>query len=348
MKLSGKQTKALRQALVNAFSTRDDLRRMLREELDRNLDAIALGDSLDDIASKVIAKAEAYGWLRALIDGARAANPDNEPLARCAEDLAAPQAPDTPEGRFERIISASHPFLHIDVFLDFLERSKRRVCRIETTGGQPMGTGFLVAEDVLLTNHHVISSFIGATRPLVRARFDHLAGIDGLSASAGRTYPLAADWLLASAPPSPWDFVADAVSSPPDPAHLDFALLRLGGAPGSEQVNGAPRGWVHVPKSPPVPNADDLVCVIQHPAGQPLQITIDRVLGLDGSRTRIRYRANTLGGASGSPCFDLHRQLVALHHGGVEGSYNQGISAAALRDHLGGRGLDGLLGGTSP
>ena len=79
-----------------------------------------------------------------------------------------------------------------------------------------------------------------------------------------------------------------------------------------------------------------------------IQTKIPSVLDINVGRTRVRYHATTLGGASGSPCFSLTRQLVALHHGGVEGRYNQGIPITALRAWFDENGFDKLLGGALP
>ena len=50
-------------------------------------------------------------------------------------------------------------------------------------------------------------------------------------------------------------------------------------------------------------------------------------------RTRVRYRTNTLTGSSGSPCFDVDWNFIALHHAGepgTEAKSNEGIPVDTL------------------
>jgi hypothetical protein len=56
------------------------------------------------------------------------------------------------------------------------------------------------------------------------------------------------------------------------------------------------------------------VFLLQHPEGEPLQLTIGTVTAFNGAATRVRYDANSKDGSSGSPCFDADLRLVALHH----------------------------------
>jgi V8-like Glu-specific endopeptidase len=71
------------------------------------------------------------------------------------------------------------------------------------------------------------------------------------------------------------------------------------------------------------------------------------VIGLKGT-TRVRYRTNTEGGSSGSPCFDADWNLIALHHLGDPNfstpTYNQGIPFTAIVDLLEKREKKHLLG----
>ena len=56
--LSGSQLKQLQEALLSAFSTHDELRMMVRLELDANLDAVAGGDNLRVVVFKLVTWAE--------------------------------------------------------------------------------------------------------------------------------------------------------------------------------------------------------------------------------------------------------------------------------------------------
>ncbi len=85
MSLSGQQHKKLQEALIQAFPDKSSLEQMLYFGLDKNLDAIALGDSLQDIVFKLIKKAEAENWVEKLIDAAYKSNPGNQLLKAIAQ-----------------------------------------------------------------------------------------------------------------------------------------------------------------------------------------------------------------------------------------------------------------------
>jgi len=131
----------------------------------------------------------------------------------------------------------------------------------------------------------------------------------------------------------------------PEPDHLDYALLRLSSSPGkmpvnSNEPNGQPRGWFMVPTGPVTLNPGDPLFIMQHPDARPLELALDMdsVIRINANRTRVRYRTNTEGGSSGSPCCDATWNLVALHHIGdssygpfsKKGDWNQGVLFDAI------------------
>ena len=94
MKLAGSQIAQLLDALLDAYSRRDDLRIMMRVELDENFDAIAGGDTLRAAAFSLIEWAQRTGRTEELIAGARRSNPGN--LALQAVSAALVLVPDEP------------------------------------------------------------------------------------------------------------------------------------------------------------------------------------------------------------------------------------------------------------
>ena len=97
-RLSGKQIRELQKALLDAFPARDDLRMMVRVELNENLDAIAGGDTLRAVAFSLIEWAQRTGRTEELIAGAQRGNPGNAALraAAAALDLAPVDPPSDP------------------------------------------------------------------------------------------------------------------------------------------------------------------------------------------------------------------------------------------------------------
>ncbi|BAZ21785.1 hypothetical protein NIES4073_26630 [Kalymmatonema gypsitolerans NIES-4073] len=96
MKLSGLQRKKLLEALNDAFPDKASLEQMLAFELDKNLDTIAGGNSLQDIVFNLIKIAEAQGWVEDLVYAARRLNSGNPLLIVIAEELFPMKSPETP------------------------------------------------------------------------------------------------------------------------------------------------------------------------------------------------------------------------------------------------------------
>ncbi|MUG94775.1 hypothetical protein F7734_21355 [Scytonema sp. UIC 10036] len=95
MNLSGQQWKQLQEALIDAFTNNSSLEQMLLFGLDKNLDAIAEGGSLENIVFSLIKAAVTQGWLVDLIDAARKENFGNEKLEAIAEKLLPNNSPET-------------------------------------------------------------------------------------------------------------------------------------------------------------------------------------------------------------------------------------------------------------
>src|SRR3954453_2828652 len=105
----------------------------------------------------------------------------------------------------------------------------------------------------------------------------------------------------------------------------DYAILRLARSAGDEAVGGWPagatppkRGFMKLKTTGEAFAPDSPLVIVQHPSGDPLSIAFDTdsVIRLNDGKTRVRYRTNTEHGSSGSPCFNLKLELVALHHAG--------------------------------
>lgn len=90
MTLAGSQIAQLLEALLAAYPRRDDLRMLVRVELNENLDAIAGGDTLRAVAFSLIEWAQRTGRTAELIAGARRNNPGNAALQALAAALELP------------------------------------------------------------------------------------------------------------------------------------------------------------------------------------------------------------------------------------------------------------------
>lgn len=366
MPLEFAKRKALLGVMSGMFSTLEDFKTFLKDSLGRNADEIAVG-GLATVRSRVVDRADEQEWLHELIE---ALKENAGPEARATLDMidvsghfSKPQVvayrhavellAEQPAA-LEKIVRDANSLLPIDIWLKRATEIKNRVCRISIeSGGQlyARGSGFLVAADVVLTNHHVIAPVLGGDyKPSqVRVQFDHYELPDG-GVAAGTITKVATEWLIASAPHDPVDTKVHELTDEPKPGNLDFALLRLDRKIGDKppKGGGGARGWVDL--STTVPNAavDAPVFIVQHPDGKPMQLALDTnaVIGYSPKKRRIRYRTNTLAGSSGSPVFTQDWELLALHHSGdpeypalITGKYNEGIPIRTLVKHFEDEGL---------
>jgi hypothetical protein len=85
MKLTGEQHRQLSEALDSAFPSKAALARMVRQQLNHKLDAIATAGNLLDLIDNLIEWAESQGKLFDLIGGAYRQNPGNRDLSEFYE-----------------------------------------------------------------------------------------------------------------------------------------------------------------------------------------------------------------------------------------------------------------------
>jgi len=343
--LSGQQYQKLWEALQDAYPTVNDLTMMLEFRLGKKLGAITSPNApYEFMVYQVIQRVEGDGETLELINAARDSKPKNAKLVAFAQQFGlASVAPE-----LERVVTDGLPFVNAVRWRTRLGELEGRICRIDIPkNSEGVGTGFLVAPDLVLTNHHVVKDVIsGHYLPSdVLIRFDYRRSADGKTLNFGTEFELAAGWLVDSAPPSAVDELADPGNQLPGAEELDYALLRVAGDPGRTPIRPAtaqvmppppPRGWEAIPTKPvPLP-ADGPLFIMQHPSGWPLKLAVEplkSLLAVNANRTRVRYRTNTLKGSSGSPCFDYDFNLVALHYSGNPGAqakWNEGIPIDAV------------------
>lgn len=348
MKLTGQQYQQFAAALLDAFPSQMKLVQMLRFRLDKNLPAISLGTNLQDIVFDLIGAAEAEGWTAKLLAAARESNPGNPELLAFAQQFGLVSSKASRQD-IERIIRTTNSFLDVAQWRTQLGEMEGRVCRVEIAlrGGSAhtYGTGFLVGPDVLLTTYSLMEAVInGKVKPSdVIFRFDYKRLADGTTLNPGVEFRLAAeDWLIDASPYSPADSVTAPTNDVPQPDHLDYALVRVAGEPGNQPIgqnpgqNAPKRGWIEVSAQEYDFQPHTPLLILQHPKAEPLKLAIDMdaIIGVNSNKTRVRYNTNTEGGSSGSPCFTINWELVALHHAGDPDDrfpmFNQGIPMTAI------------------
>ncbi|MFE5298807.1 trypsin-like peptidase domain-containing protein [Streptomyces sp. NPDC056632] len=179
-----------------------------------------------------------------------------------------------------------------------------------------VGTGWLIAPGLLVTNHHVVNARngIGGGRKQVaeedlqhqvrnsRSRFDY-------GADQSETEEATASALVA------WD------------EELDYAVIRLTAAQPERMV-------LRVATAPCETrgNEPQAVNIIQHPKGMPKRVALRNNLVYQADDKNLAYFTDTQGGSSGSPVFTDRWTVVALHRGArrVTGVEYQGRSTAVV------------------
>src|SRR5262249_9306925 len=176
-------------------------------------------------------------------------------------------------------------------------------CRIliAATPQDPGGsaTGFMIAPNLLLTNHHVFPDADTASRS--RVQFAYEADADGNQRSS--------TWF-SLAPGGAGGFLTNEA--------LDYSLVMVD--PGSKQGPDALAsfGWLRL--NPQLGKADygQYASIIQHPGGEPKQIAIreNELLPFEDGDNFLAYRSDTFRGSSGSPVFNDFWDVGALPHSG--------------------------------
>ncbi|MCP3136013.1 trypsin-like peptidase domain-containing protein [Pyxidicoccus xibeiensis] len=345
MELDGAERDELLKVLTSAFPSAEDLRRVVVSTRQRELEPLVPSGTARERVFALVRRAEAEGWIRELVKGAHEALPRHPRLHRFVLAYLASVQRSIPRGSLERIFGPKRddgggP----DAWRRRLASIERQVCRVEPQVGASLGTGFLVAPNVVLTNFHVIENKLLES---LRVRFDHKVLPDRTLLQPGTVYRVTK--CLAHSPYSP----ADLMHPRPRDANvneLDYAFLQVEAAPGEALVDGEPRGWLELPETHAPFSPGSLVLIVQHPEGRPMSVALDEFLGVNPARTRVTYRACTGPGSSGAPCFTQDLRLAALHHSGgprmpSSRGHNEGIPTDTIRASLS-RQMLALLGWT--
>lgn len=220
----------------------------------------------------------------------------------------------TPEKGNERLVGPRSTLLGIAFLAAGLARSPA-VVRIlaHFDDEEAHGSGFLISNRHILTNHHVLVDDAGNPAKTVAVWFGHELSIDGK--------PLKVDAYTGDVD----DIRAD--------LRDDWAVIAL-----HEPLRKLYPAIPLAEPSRPV-EVGDRVYIIQHPKGGYKQISLHENIVTSRNNQRIQYLTDTESGSSGSPVFNDRWELVALHHQWVDvaikGSHkpeyrNQGVNIARV------------------
>ncbi|MCB1218478.1 trypsin-like peptidase domain-containing protein [bacterium] len=195
-------------------------------------------------------------------------------------------------------------------------RAVCRICVTSNTGEKGYGTGFLIGEGLLMTNHHVINDDTDLAKSYVEFNYE-------------RT------WNGGSSRVTRFQLSRTVYHSDRE---LDCTVVSVEGAPGQRF------GFIDLEESAQT-FTNDYVSIIQHPLGSYKQIGLTDNKVASVHRHYVQYTTDTEPGSSGSPVFDQDWRIVALHHAGgdlLNGDgqryfINEGININHIRAWLQGK-----------
>lgn len=197
----------------------------------------------------------------------------------------------------------------------------RAVVRIQTASD--LGTGFMIAPDLVMTNHHVIASAAAAEKS--RFMFNYQLDRAGVATSPVVARALAGG-LFHTSPTAAHNAA---------PGELDYTVIQLADAPGDR--------FAPLPLKPAAIKRDARLTIIQHPGGDYKKISMQNNFVEYVDAVVVQYTTSTEPGSSGSPVFNDDFDVVAIHHAGgnlreptTARRYfrNEGIRMSAILDDL--------------
>ena len=212
-------------------------------------------------------------------------------------------------------LPGSEHLCHAKAFEEHIHRHAEAVLMIVNDTLNKVGTGCLIGGDLLITNHHVISSPEEAEQSKAKLWYLDQAASDNSTGSI--------KWQNLDFDPSAYFFtcennISEGSLQSAAPDKLDFTIVALKHASYLAQVQNACLPLF----SGAVQRPSGSVCVIHHPS------QVDAETQIKGARQRslgsiqkiesctLYYDASATDGSSGSPVIDRNGNFIGLHHQG--------------------------------
>ena len=213
-------------------------------------------------------------------------------------------------------LAGSEHLCHAKAFEEHIHRHAEAVLMIVNETLKKVGTGCLIGGDLLITNHHVISSSTEAEQSKAKLWY--------LNQATPKNSKGSVEWEYLDFNPNAYFFTCEnniddnGSLQPAASGKLDFTIVALKHTPYLAKVQNACLPlFSNTAKRP-----SGSVCVIHHPS------QVDAETQIKGARQRsigaikkiegctLQYDASAMGGSSGSPVIDRNGNFIGLHHQG--------------------------------
>jgi V8-like Glu-specific endopeptidase len=281
--------------LADGYPDHVGARRLLEEAKVPRLGMIAWTAQPLNTWHSAIKHARAQGKLLSLLDVALDEDPENavyhaakheELERRAAEPAVLRWHRDVPPEQLEKVMRSRSTLLPISFLAVGMQRAKA-VARITCHDGA-LATGFLISNDLFVTNHHVLSNRAEAEAATVEFGYDEKQGSEEFIAAVSVSLRPAQGFATSAAD--------------------DCTVVRIEGR--------TTDAWGAVPVVPVDTQKVEWVNIIQHPDGEPKHIALYHNVVAYADENLVQYYTDTLPGSSGSPVFDSSWNLVAVHRAG--------------------------------
>jgi V8-like Glu-specific endopeptidase len=264
-----------------------------------NWTTIILSQNPITLWHNILIYADSNGEINTLIETLLIRYPKNPHLVAFKQQLDYSNGPDmatlgwkapVEKEMLEKITGNTSTLLPIS-FLELGLKKAKSVARvlIKKSAGTEAGTGFLLPNNLFLTNHHVIGDT--ATAQIAQIQFGFEKSITG-----GDLLPVE----FALDPSTPNNFATSEKN--------DWTAVRIKG--------DANKDFGAIELKAVTAGKNDFVNIIQHPGGQAKQIGMYHNMVTYSDNDILQYLTDTEPGSSGSPVFNSQWEVVALHHSG--------------------------------
>ncbi len=289
----------LRNLLAGLYWNIEEARR-IAIEVDLNPAFISFSSKSINTWTSILEEAYLHDKVKEIIKRAREQYPKVQSLALAEQNLLIMvQVPELKEETWQGPAGSEQIEKIIGTFstlrpVSFLESGllvSKSVGRVVLNDGS-LGSGFLIDNDFLITNNHVIPSPDAAKGAIVEFNFQKTT--QGLDAER-ESFKLIPENGFAT-------------SHEEEQGGDDWTAVRVDGNPNAK--------WGALPLTSVNPRVQDEVIIIQHPGGGPKQIALSHNVVVFVNDSRLQYLTDTAEGSSGSPVFDINWHVIALHHKG--------------------------------